>query len=161
MTRTGFVVACLMLTQACASLSPKSQNILQGEAASNGSFDGDWSAVMVQTVPKQKISSYIVSCAHFSESFFIRVKNGVATGFLEADENYSFRTYVDKSGVFAARIPTELQYRNLENRSGNESGIVLILHGTLGDTKPSGSFVIADPALRYQGCVTSVQYLSL
>lgn len=157
MINVCFAITCLLMIQGCTpilAVQPK-------EMSTNVSFDGDWSAVMIDTMPEQRASKLTLDCAHFSESFFVRVSGGIASGYLEADENYSFRTYVDESGNFTALIPTATQYQYARKLSTPGSEIVLILRGTLGTDQPTGQFVIADPALRYEGCTTRVKYISL
>ena len=144
------VAACLLMS--CA--------VSQSELPQSR-FDGDWQAVMRVTEPVQQVQGWRFDCAPFTNSFFIRVKNGVASGFLEADENYSFRTSVDQRGQFEAIIPTNSVYLYKESPIRRNSRIVLELSGSLSGQKGSGTFVVGDEAVDGQGCTTSVQFIEV
>lgn len=121
-------------------------------------FDGDWRAHMRDTVAVQQVQDLRFDCAPFTEPFFIRVSNGVASGFMEADENFSFTVPVDRRGGFKALIPTNSVYTYEDAQASRESNIVLVLEGSLSAGKKSGTFVIGDEAIDAQGCSTSVQF---
>ena len=124
-------------------------------------FDGDWQAQMVETQSVQQVMGMQFNCAPFTESFFLRVKDGAIAGFMEADENYSFNTSIDGSGRFRALIPTNSVYTYTESQTSRESNIVLVLQGRLSARTRSGEFVIGDSALNEQGCSTTVQFVSV
>jgi len=101
------------------------------------------------------------NCAPFTESFFLRVKDGAIAGFMEADENYSFTTPIDRNGHFRALIPTNSVYTYKDTQSSRESNIVLVLQGRLSAQSRSGEFVIGDAELDGQGCSTDVQFVAV
>ena len=116
---------------------------------------------MVETQSVQQVMGMQFNCAPFTESFFLRVKDGAIAGFMEADENYSFNTSIDGSGRFRALIPTNSVYTYTESQTSRESNIVLVLQGRLSARTRSGEFVIGDSALNEQGCSTTVQFVSV
>ena len=124
-------------------------------------FDGDWQALMHETQPVQQVMDLQFNCAPFTESFFMRVKDGAIAGFMETDENYSFNTSIDDKGRFRALIPTNSVYSYKETQTSRESNIVLVLQGRLSARDSIGEFVIGDSALDAQGCTTSVQFVSV
>lgn len=124
-------------------------------------FDGDWQALMHETQPVQQVMDLQFNCAPFTESFFLRVKDGAIAGFMETDENYSFNTSIDEKGNFRALIPTNSVYSYKETQTSRESNIVLVLQGRLSARDSIGEFVIGDSALDAQGCTTSVQFVSV
>jgi len=124
-------------------------------------FDGDWHALMRDTPAVQMVQGVRFDCAPFTESFFLRVKSGVASGFLEADENYSFLAQVDADGHFQAQIPTDSVYTYKEAPLSRTSSIVLRLEGVLAGHRKTGVFVIGDEAIDGQSCATSVQFVAL
>ncbi len=124
-------------------------------------FDGDWRALMRETESVQQVQNLRFDCAPFTETFFIRVKNGVASGFMEADENYSFSTPLDQRGRFKALIPTNSVYTYKDAQVSRESSIVLVLEGALSTRKKTGVFVIGDQAIDGQGCATQVQFVAV
>ena len=124
-------------------------------------FDGDWQALMHETQPVQQVMDLQFNCAPFTESFFMRVKDGAIAGFMETDENYSFNTSIDDKGRFRALIPTNSVYSYKETQISRESNIVLVLQGRLSTRDSFGEFVIGDSALNAQGCTTSVQFVSV
>jgi len=124
-------------------------------------FDGDWQALMHETQAVQQVMGLQFNCAPFTESFFLRVKDGAIAGFMEADENYSFKTPIDGNGRFRALIPTNSVYNYQDAEFSRESNIVLVLKGRLSAHARSGEFVIGDSALNGQGCSTRVQFVSV
>ncbi len=124
-------------------------------------YDGDWRALMRETASVQQVQNLRFDCAPFTESFFIRVKNGVASGFMEADENYSFHVPLDHRGRFKAQIPTNSVYTYKDVQVSRESNIVLVLEGALSTGKKTGVFVIGDQAIDGQGCATQVQFVAV
>jgi len=124
-------------------------------------FDGDWQALMQETQSVQQVMGLQFNCAPFTESFFLRVKDGAIAGFMEADENYSFTTPIDSLGRFRALIPTNSVYTYKDAEISRESNIVLVLQGRLSAEVQSGEFVIGDSALNGQGCSTNVQFVSV
>jgi len=124
-------------------------------------FDGDWQALMQETQAVQQVTDLQFNCAPFTESFFLRVKDGAIAGFMETDENYSFNTSIDEKGNFRALIPTNSVYSYKETQTSRESNIVLVLQGRLSARDSIGEFVIGDSALDAQGCTTSVQFVSV
>ncbi len=133
----------------------------QEERSRTTQFDGDWRALMGETLAVQQVEQLRFDCAPFTEPFFIRVSNGVASGFMEADENYSFQAKVDARGRFKALIPTNSVYTYKDAQVNRESNIVLVLEGSLSKRGQSGSFVIGDEAIDGQGCSTSVQFVTV
>ena len=148
--------ACLLLS--CAS--PQEETSVSSQQVTSR-YDGDWRAMMRDTELVQEIQGYRFDCAPFTESFFLRVKEGIASGFMEADENYSFTSVVSRLGRFRATIPTDTTYRYRDVSFDRESSIVLVLEGDLSDGKESGRFVIGDEAIGSQGCTTLVQFVGL
>jgi len=124
-------------------------------------FDGDWQALMQETQSVQQVMGLQFNCAPFTESFFLRVKDGAIAGFMEADENYSFTTPIDRNGHFRALIPTNSVYTYKDTQSSRESNIVLVLQGRLSAQSRSGEFVIGDAELDGQGCSTDVQFVAV
>lgn len=150
MKRRVLVYCCLL--SSCAS---------SHDGHSTSRFDGDWQAVMQSTESVQLVEGMRFDCAPFTESFFLRVKEGIASGFLQADENYSFTVPIDKSGRFVAQMPTNSYYTYKNADTRHESAIVLMLEGRLADQVGSGVFIIGDTALKGQGCSTAVQFESV
>ena len=107
----------------------------------------------------QLVDELRFDCAPFNETFFLRVRNGIVSGYMQADENYSFVATLDHRGGFSARIPTNSVYTYKEAQVKRKSSIVLVLEGRL--SGGSGEFVVADTALDGQGCSTDVQFVSV
>ncbi len=147
-----FVTAVCLLLASCAA--PPQEQL-------STSFDGDWRALMRDTQSVQQVQGLQFECAPFTEPFFLRVRDGVASGFMEADENYSFSVPVDKRGRFKALIPTNSVYAYTDDIATRESNIVLVLTGVLVGADKTGTFVIGDEALDGQGCGTHVQFVAL
>ena len=124
-------------------------------------YDGDWRALMVATEPQQYVQDLRFDCAPFSQPFFIRINGGVASGFMEADENYSFSAKIDARGRFSALIPTRSVYSYKEADVERKSSIVLVLEGSLTQRSQTGVFVIGDEALGGKGCQTEVKFEAL
>lgn len=151
----GFsVLACMLLLQACARTLP----LVATDAVHISEFDGDWAAVMKKTPAVQTNSGWKFDCEAFTEPFFLRVRNGVVSGYLETDENYSFRTSLDSRGSFSATIPFESFYRYKDNIPIESSVIALLLHGNLSKEVVAGQFVIGDTRMNLGGCSTDVAY---
>jgi len=132
----------------------------QDEAGVSG-FNGDWQAQMRETEAVQLVQDLRFDCSPFTESFFLRVKDGAVAGFMEADENYSFTTTIDSRGRFRAVIPTNSVYTYKEAQVSRESRIVLVLQGQLSGSARAGVFVVGDSALNGQGCTTNVQFVAV
>ncbi len=117
---------------------------------------------MQGTEPVQVIEQQRFDCAPFTEPFFLRVRDGSVAGYMQADENYSFRTHIDSSGRFRALMQTDIVYTYEEIQRTRQSAIVLVLEGTLpGRTfRGTGKFVVGDTALDAKGCSTSVQFVA-
>jgi len=124
-------------------------------------FDGDWQALMRGTDSVQLVKELRFDCAPFSETFFLRVRDGVVSGYMQADENYSFVAAIDSTGSFSARMPTDSVYTYKEAQVKRKSSIVLVLQGSLSARDSSGEFVVGDTALDDQGCRTDVQFVSV
>lgn len=129
-------------------------------------FDGDWQAVMRGTESVQLIEGLRFDCVPFTEPFFLRVQDGVASGFLQADENYSFTAPIDRHGRFRAQMPTNSVYTYKSDDVKHESAIVLSLQGRLSAARLSsqdsaGLFIVGDTALDGKGCSTVVQFVSV
>ena len=124
-------------------------------------FDGDWQALMQDTQAVQEVAGLQFNCAPFTESFFLRVKDGAVAGFMQADENYSFTTQIDGRGRFRALIPTDSVYTYTDEQTSRESTIVLVLQGRLSAQARSGEFIIGDSELNGQGCTTRVQFVTV
>ena len=156
-------VVCLLMSCASPQEELLSASQYDGSVGTfNGSrFDGDWRALMGSTAVVQQVQEYRFDCAPFTESFFLRVKSGVAAGFMEADENYSFSVPLDARGRFKAFIPTNTAYTYKDIEIDRESNIVLVLEGELAVGKQSGLFTIGDAAIQGQGCTTQVQFVAL
>jgi len=142
----------VLLVSACAT--PRAQ------LDSSDGYDGDWQAVMGDTPAVQNVADYRFDCAPFTQPFFVRVRNGVASGYLQADENFSFSTRVASDGKFSVRIPTDSVYSYKQDTSARQSNIVLVLRGELSSQR-RGTFVIGDEALDDRGCITRVQFESV
>jgi len=145
------VCAAFCLLTACASPQAEQPRV----------YDGDWQALMRETPAVQTVQGVKFDCAPFSESFFLRVESGVASGFMQADENYSFTTQVDARGHFRALIPTNSVYTYNGAPLNRTSNIVLVLEGVLSGHDRTGLFVIGDEAIDGQGCATRVQFVAL
>lgn len=141
---------CLLLS--CAS---------PHEQGATALYDGDWQAVMHETPAVQLIENLRFNCAPFTESFFLRVSNGIVAGFMEADENYSFTAQINSKGQFRALIPTNSVYTYEASAVSRQSNIVLVLEGKLSEDKRSGLFYVGDSALDGRGCATSVQFVAV
>lgn len=150
MRRWVIALHCLLLS--CAS---------PHEERSVTLYDGDWQALMRDTEAVQMVQDLRFDCAHFTEPFFLRVKDGVVAGFMQADENYSFTTRLDSKGRFNALIPTNSVYIYKDQDVTRDSRIVLILSGRLSAQERTGVFVVGDSALDGQGCSTTVQFVSV
>lgn len=109
----------------------------------------------------QLVEGLRFDCTPFTDSFFMRVQNGVVAGFLQADENYSFTTRLDDKGRFKAVIPTNSEYTYKDARVRHKSAIVLVLRGSLSARDRTGEFVVGDSELGGQGCKTDVQFVSV
>ena len=109
----------------------------------------------------QLVKELRFDCAPFSETFFLRVRDGVVSGYMQADENYSFVAAIDSTGSFSARMPTDSVYAYKEAQVKRKSSIVLVLQGSLSARDSSGEFVVGDTALDDQGCRTDVQFVSV
>lgn len=157
MKRRSTAVACVMLLQACA----QTFQVRTSEPDHTSEFDGDWTAVMKQTEPHQSWSSLRFECDAFTEPFFLRVREGVVSGYLEADENYSFRTQINAAGAFNAFIPVDSFYRYKKNVPVETSNIALLLTGQLSERNLSGQFVIGDSRMKLHGCATDVEFIAL
>jgi len=152
-------IVCLLVS--CASPQDESAVAAQVQYSGASKYDGDWRALMQDTESVQQVEGYRFDCAPFTESFFLRVRGGVAAGFLEADENYSFTAPLDRKGRFKALIPTSSAYTYKDAAIERQSNIVLVLQGELAVNKKSGQFVIGDAAVDSRGCVTRVQFVAL
>ena len=148
-----FLVPCLLASCVSPDTGQLSHSVTR--------YDGDWRARMIQTAPQQYVQDLRFDCAPFTQPFFIRINDGVASGFMEADENYSFSAAVDRRGRFSAVIPTRSEYSYKEAEVERKSGIVLVLEGSLGQRTKTGVFVIGDEALDGKGCETKVQFEAL
>lgn len=151
------VVVCMVLLQACVQALP----LRSSELHHTSEFDGDWTAVMKKTAARQTWSDLQFECDEFTEPFFLRVRQGVVSGYLETDENYSFRTRVDVGGAFKAFIPVDSFYRYKKNVLVEHSNIALLLNGQLAPEYPTGRFVIADTRMDLNGCSTDVEFIAL
>lgn len=149
--------ACLLLS--CAS--PQEETSVSSSHQPTSRYDGDWRAIMHDTELVQQIQGYRFDCAPFTEPFFLRVRKGIASGFMEADENYSFTSVVNNQGRFKATIPTNTAYSYKEVSFDRESSIVLVLKGDLSTENRTGLFVIGDEAIGSQGCMTQVRFVAL
>ncbi len=153
--KLGFsVLVFMLLLQACAQKLP----VAATDVAHINDFDGDWTAVMKKTPAVQTNSGWKFDCEAFTEPFFLRVKNGIVSGYLETDENYSFRTSLNSHGSFSAVIPFESFYRYRNNIPIDSSVIALLLHGNLSKNVLAGRFVIGDTRMNLGGCSTDVAY---
>lgn len=156
--KRGFTaIACVALLQACA----QTLSVRPADATDAVNLEGDWNAVMRSTAARQTYADLQFDCDEFSELFFLRVRNGVVSGYLEADENFSFRTRLDSYGVFKAVIPIDSYYRYKKNSSVETSSIVLLLSGNLTPGVLRGRFVIGDRRMNLSGCTTEVEYVAL
>ncbi len=148
---------CAITLHCCVLFSCVSPQDDRGAAR----FDGDWQAQMGETQVVQQVMGMQFNCAPFTESFFLRVKDGSIAGFMVTDENYSFSTSIDDNGRFRALIPTNSVYTYTDSQFSRESNIVLVLQGRLSAQTRSGEFIIGDSALNAQGCSTTVQFVSV
>ncbi len=124
-------------------------------------LDGDWQALMGGTDSVQLVEGLRFDCSPFTDSFFMRVQDGVVAGFLQADENYSFTASINDSGYFKATIPTNSAYTYKDAQVRRKSAIVLVLEGSLSARDRTGVFVIGDRELGGQGCKTDVRFVSV
>ena len=157
MKRFILAIVCIVQLQACA----RTLTTGSGELVHTSEFDGDWTAVMRATAALQTWSDLRFECDEFTESFFLRVRQGVVSGYLETDENYSFRTQVHASGFFKTIIPIDSVYRYNEEGPVEQSNIALLLTGQLSPDNQTGQFVIADKRMDLNGCSTDVEYIAL
>ena len=146
-----------VLLQACVAVSP----VESREPVLTSEFDGDWSAVMKSTPSRQSYADFQFDCDEFTESFFLRVRDGVVSGYLEADENYSFRTFVDSAGSFKSFIPLESYYRYKKDAQVERSSIALLMVGHLESDRREGHFVIGDSRMNLNGCTTDIEFIQL
>jgi len=155
--RVSLCLVVLLLSACAVPGAHLDKNVTGGFA--NG-YDGDWQAVMGDTPAVQNVADYRFDCAPFTEPFFMRVRDGVASGYLQADENFSFSTRVTGDGKFSVRIPTDSAYSYQHAEGARQSNIVLVLRGELSSLR-RGTFVIGDEALDDKGCSTRVQFLAV
>ena len=148
-------LVCLLMSCASPQEEVSTDDVQLGDTSQ---YDGDWRAVMQETQSVQHANGFRFDCAPFVESFFLRVRRGMASGFMEADENYSFIVPVDRKGRFKALIPTNSAYTYKEAALERQSSIVLVLQGDLATDAKSGQFVIGDKAIDSQGCMTQVLF---
>ena len=83
------------------------------------------------------------------------------SGYLEADENYSFRTFVDSAGSFKSFIPLESYYRYTKDAQVERSSIALLMVGHLESDRRDGHFVIGDSRMNLNGCTTDIEFIQL
>lgn len=158
MRRCCLALACAaVLLQACVAVPPLESR----EQVLTSAFDGDWSAVMKSTPARQSYADFQFDCDEFTESFFLRVRDGVVSGYLEIDENYSFRTSVNSAGSFKSFIPLESYYRYKKDAQVEKSSIALQLVGHLESDRRNGHFVIGDSRMNLNGCTTDVEFIEL
>lgn len=158
MRRCCFALACIaVLLQSCA-VSP---SLDAPDQVRNTAYDGDWSAVMRSTPARQSYADFQFDCDAFTESFFLRVRDGIVSGYLEIDENYSFRTSVNAAGSFNSFIPLDSYYRYKDDAQVEKSSIALLLVGHLGSDRRQGRFVIGDSRMNLNGCTTDVEFIAL
>lgn|GEM_PF-4021320 len=119
----------------------------------------DWQALMADTEAVQLVDDHRFDCTPFTEPFFLRVSGDEVAGFMQADENHSFRVPIDRSGRFRATMPTNSVYTYSDAQVQRQSRIVLVLQGRLSGNSGSGLFVIGDTALDAKGCATKVQFI--
>lgn len=150
-------LVCVVLLQACA----QTRLLQSGELVHTSEFDGDWTAVMKRTAARQSWSDVQFECDEFTEPFFLRVRQGVVSGYLETDENYSFRTQVAAGGAFKTFIPVDSFYRYKKKVPIEQSNIALLLTGQLSPENLTGRFVIADTRMDLHGCSTDVEFIAL
>lgn len=151
------VLLSIVLLQGCAQHLPA----LDRGLVHTNKFDGDWTAVMKGTDALQGWADVRFECDDFTEPFFLRVRQGIVSGYLETDENYSFRTTVKPGGSFETFIPIDSYYRYRKESPVESSNIALLLKGQLAPGRLTGQFVIADTRMDLNGCSTDVEFIAL
>ena len=102
--RSIFAAWVLVFVAGCAS---------GGSGVTVSAYDGDYITSNQTTIATQSVSGVLIDCTPMTESLFIRIRKGIASGYLHRDENYSFRTVVKANGRLTAIIPIDSYYQYL------------------------------------------------
>ena len=96
-----------------------------------------------------------------AEAVFVRVRDGVASGYLHRDENYSFRTRVNTGGQLKAVMPIDSYYRYDEDKPVPLSNLMLIVEADFSNTTRRGAITVGDRRFGFDGCTTTVELIAL
>lgn len=96
-----------------------------------------------------------------TEALFIRIRQGVASGYLHRDENYSFRTVVKGNGHLTAIIPIDSYYQYQAASPLPTSNLLLTFETRLSESVNRGVITIADRRFGFKGCATDVELFAL
>ena len=152
MQRCGItILICGLLTAGCASDQP---------AVDVTAFDGDYITSYRHSPATQVVDGVPLDCAPVTEALFVRVRNGVASGYLHRDENYSFRTTVSHAGHLKTTIPIDSHYRYDADNPMPVSSLLLIFEAQL-DQTASGAITVGDRRFNFDGCTTGVEIIAL
>ena len=146
------VLVWMVFVSGCASINP-------GTVVSG--FDGDYVTSNQTTRATQRVAGVAIDCAPMTESLFIRVRNGVASGYFHRDENYSFRTLVQRNGALTAVIPIDSYYQYQSTSLLPTSNLLLTFETHLSVAANKGVITIADRRFGFKGCATEVELFSL
>ena len=89
------------------------------------------------------------------------MRNGVASGYLHRDENYSFRTVVQRNGALTALIPIDSYYQYQSAGSIPTSNLLLTFETRLSSAANKGVITVADRRFGFEGCATEVELFLL
>lgn len=150
MHRSVAVAVCVALLAGCASTIS-----VQNKVAYD--FDGDYLASIFGTAQHQLVAGNALQCDPLKQTLYLRIRNGVASGYLRQDENYSFRAPVSNAGELKAVIPIDSFYRYKPDSLLPPSRLKLVFNASLAPGSLNGSFMVGDRRFDYRGCVTNAK----
>ena len=139
------------MTAGCATFQP---------AVDVTAYDGDYITSYWHSSARQEVDGVLLDCVPIEQALFVRVRNGVASGYLHRDENYSFRTTVSGAGHLKATMPINSHYRYDADNPVPVSSLLLVFEAQL-DNTASGAITVGDRRFDFDGCTTDVEIIAL
>ncbi len=146
------VWVCGVLGAGCTTVQQRTQASL---------YDGDYITSVQHSPATQVVKGLTLDCEPLVEAVFVRVRDGVASGYLHRDENYSFRTRVNTGGRLKAVMPIDSYYRYDEDKPVPLSNLMLIVEADFSNTTRRGAITVGDRRFGFDGCTTTVELIVL
>lgn len=146
------VLVCGVLGAGCTTVQQRTQVSF---------YDGDYITSVQHSPATQVVEGLTLDCEPMAEAVFVRVRDGVASGYLHRDENYSFRTRVNISGRLKAVMPIDSYYRYDEDKPVPPSNLLLIIEANFSNNSQQGAITVGDRRFGFDGCTTTVELIAL